>query len=185
MKCQSCLKEHDGSYGSGRFCSAKCARGFSTKAKRQEINKQVSKKLTAHDWARTDEQKAAWAARLHRPSVRQKRIESLRRYHAQKPFEQWGKQRQRRFMLDQIGWKCAECGYDRKDEKGDGPFQIHHKDGNRKNWAPENLKPLCYNCHWFTENWGHKGRKHTQAAKDKISRAMLNVQSTKEGDHQM
>ena len=44
-KCENCNKKHDGSYGSGRFCSSKCARGFSTKSKREEINKQVSKAL--------------------------------------------------------------------------------------------------------------------------------------------
>lgn len=45
MQCELCHKEHDGSYGSGRFCSAKCARSFSTKNKRKEINRKVSKKL--------------------------------------------------------------------------------------------------------------------------------------------
>jgi hypothetical protein len=30
MKCEKCGKEHNGSYGSGRFCSSKCARSFST-----------------------------------------------------------------------------------------------------------------------------------------------------------
>jgi very-short-patch-repair endonuclease len=46
MKCENCEIEHDGSYGSGRFCSSKCARGFSTKAKRKEINQKVSEALT-------------------------------------------------------------------------------------------------------------------------------------------
>lgn len=31
MICENCKNDHDGSYGSGRFCSSKCARGFSTK----------------------------------------------------------------------------------------------------------------------------------------------------------
>lgn len=31
MICENCGKEHDGSYGSGRFCCAKCARSFSTR----------------------------------------------------------------------------------------------------------------------------------------------------------
>ena len=31
MKCENCGIEHDGKYGSGRFCSVKCARGFSSK----------------------------------------------------------------------------------------------------------------------------------------------------------
>lgn len=43
--CENCKSKHDGTYGSGRFCSSKCARGFSTKAKRKEINEKVSKKL--------------------------------------------------------------------------------------------------------------------------------------------
>jgi len=38
MKCEYCNTEHDGSYGSGRFCSSKCARGFSTLYKRKDIN---------------------------------------------------------------------------------------------------------------------------------------------------
>ena len=46
MYCENCNKEHDGSYGSGRFCSTKCSRGFSTKAKRSLINEKVRKKLS-------------------------------------------------------------------------------------------------------------------------------------------
>lgn len=44
--CENCKKEHNGEYGSGRFCSSKCSRGFSTKAKRGDINKKVSLKLS-------------------------------------------------------------------------------------------------------------------------------------------
>lgn len=45
MNCETCEVEHFGSYGSGRFCNAKCARAFSTKSKRKEINEKVSTKL--------------------------------------------------------------------------------------------------------------------------------------------
>ncbi|MBN2837760.1 MAG: hypothetical protein JXM74_03310, partial [Fusobacteriaceae bacterium] len=45
MICENCKREHDGSYGSGRFCSQKCSRGFATKSKRKEINEKVSKSL--------------------------------------------------------------------------------------------------------------------------------------------
>ena len=31
MICENCKKEHMGSYGSGRFCCEKCARGFSSR----------------------------------------------------------------------------------------------------------------------------------------------------------
>lgn len=43
-KCEYCGKEHDGSYGSGRFCSKSCAKGFSTKIARKEINRKLSEK---------------------------------------------------------------------------------------------------------------------------------------------
>ena len=46
MKCELCNKEHDGSYGSGRFCSEKCARSFSTKSQRKQINQKISKTMS-------------------------------------------------------------------------------------------------------------------------------------------
>lgn len=45
MICESCTKEHDGGYGSGRFCCQGCARSFATKVNRKEINKKISEKL--------------------------------------------------------------------------------------------------------------------------------------------
>lgn len=46
-KCEYCNNDHEGVYGSGRFCSSKCARGFSTSKKRKEINTKVSKALSS------------------------------------------------------------------------------------------------------------------------------------------
>lgn len=45
MICENCGKEHDGSYGSGRFCSCKCARSFSSKVNRKETNDKISQTL--------------------------------------------------------------------------------------------------------------------------------------------
>lgn len=45
MFCENCNKDHNGEYGSGRFCCIKCARSFSTKHNRLDINSKVSKKL--------------------------------------------------------------------------------------------------------------------------------------------
>lgn len=52
MKCENCNIEHNGKYGSGRFCGIKCARGFSTKNKRHEINKKVSKSLSNKEYVK-------------------------------------------------------------------------------------------------------------------------------------
>lgn len=43
--CENCNKEHNGSYGKGRFCSKTCAKSFSTKEKRLDINIKISQKL--------------------------------------------------------------------------------------------------------------------------------------------
>lgn len=45
VRCENCETNHEGTFGSGRFCSLKCSRAFSTKAKRKEINKKVAEKL--------------------------------------------------------------------------------------------------------------------------------------------
>lgn len=44
--CEKCNTEHDGSYGSGRFCGVKCSRSFASMLKRDEISKKVSATLT-------------------------------------------------------------------------------------------------------------------------------------------
>lgn len=46
MKCERCNSEHDGSYGSGRFCSVQCA---NSRGKRSdEFKAKVSKKLSKY-----------------------------------------------------------------------------------------------------------------------------------------
>src|SRR6188474_1053512 len=46
MKCELCDADHDGVYGSGRFCTQKCARAFTTHKNRAEISKRVSETLS-------------------------------------------------------------------------------------------------------------------------------------------
>ena len=42
MICENCGKEHDGSYGSGRFCCKECAKSFSTKGEnKKELKKAI------------------------------------------------------------------------------------------------------------------------------------------------
>jgi very-short-patch-repair endonuclease len=41
--CENCGNQHAGTYGSGRFCTSKCSRSFSTKSNREAISKKVAK----------------------------------------------------------------------------------------------------------------------------------------------
>ncbi len=45
MSCENCMRPMLRVYGSGRFCDAKCARGFSTKSRRAEISAKTSSTL--------------------------------------------------------------------------------------------------------------------------------------------
>ena len=45
MNCEYCKIEHTGVYGSGRFCSERCAKVFATKMKRKEINRKLHDQL--------------------------------------------------------------------------------------------------------------------------------------------
>jgi len=47
MKCENCGKEHNGEYGSGRFCSKSCSISFGNKLRNRtkDINKKISESL--------------------------------------------------------------------------------------------------------------------------------------------
>lgn len=44
--CEYCSKEHDGTFGSGRFCCKSCANTYSSLIKREEKNKKITKTLS-------------------------------------------------------------------------------------------------------------------------------------------
>ena len=83
--CENCTFEHPGTYGSGRFCSSKCARAFSTKADRQAISQRVSETLGGR-CVRPGNPKF-WGQQLSAES-RIKQIKSLK-VHYQNQFEAW------------------------------------------------------------------------------------------------
>ena len=70
-KCENCGEEHDGTYGSGRFCSTKCSRGFSTKDKRVEINKKVSNSIKGN--TQSEETKLKLSESLKKWNIENKR----------------------------------------------------------------------------------------------------------------
>ena len=45
MKCEKCSIDHDGTYGSGRFCSSICSRSYSSNKNKDEKNRKISESL--------------------------------------------------------------------------------------------------------------------------------------------
>lgn len=167
MKCENCEKEHKGDYGSGRFCSQKCARGFATKKDREDINRKVSKTLKK---GFKDGSHKGSTGRKHSKETRLKQGNSLKETHKRNkakaqdslPFEEWKKGWIYEFLYNEVGNKCEECGFEYTDLKTKkGPYEVHHVDGNNKNWKRDNLQILCLNCHWQTENWRFRGKEQS------------------------
>jgi hypothetical protein len=80
VKCEYCESPHDGSYGSGRFCTSKCARGFSSKEKRKSINEKVSFALKG----KSSKLKGR-AGKKHDPETKERIRESLKTYYVEHP----------------------------------------------------------------------------------------------------
>lgn len=68
----------------------------------------------------------------------------------------------RRYMLEEAGYKCSICEWDKLHSDGKSPLQIDHKDGNATNNSKENLSVLCPNCHSLTETFGSRNKKSTR-----------------------
>lgn len=162
MRCENCGLEHDGKYGSGRFCGKVCARSFSSKEKREEINAKVSKKLKGRRPAHGKGFKKGYDPN-RRPfnendRKRALKISAERRANLYKilPWEELPLAEKKRRIKAEQGEKCL-CGISQWNGK---PLvlELHHEDGNNKNNSRNNLVMLCPNCHSMTDNYKNKKR---------------------------
>lgn len=147
MKCENCQNYHSGNYGSGRFCSKKCARGYSTKAKRDEINQKVSNKLSGKKFVFTEEQRRR-GAETKAKNLREKkrlRIENL-------AFDELKIQEKRIRIFNEQQECCSVCGL--KDWNGQPiTLELDHISGDRTDESRNNLRLICPNCHSQTHTY--------------------------------
>lgn len=167
MKCENCGKDHDGSYGSGRFCSVKCAKGFATKNKREEINKKVSKSLTGRESWIPSENKYC---HKFTPEQRKKGGLKTAEINRQKILEKYNNgeylrsETVRPILLKEQNNKCAICSMEPVWNGESITFDVDHIDGDSSNYSPDNLRAICPNCHRQTETFGGKnaGKGHSR-----------------------
>ena len=170
IECEFCKKEHNGSYGSGRFCSHSCAMKYvSIKyANTPEKKKQKSEKLKGRPipWITNEiRKKAGETHRLRYAQIKEKHNKKLL-------LIDWNlleNNKQRKFrVFDEQNKACNICKI--KKWKGNKiTFEMHHKDGNQQNFSRDNLEVLCPNCHSQTSNyrWSIFVPKYS---KDKVSK---------------
>ena len=146
MICKNCQGQHNGSYASGTFCSMKCARGFSTKANREEISAKA--KLTLK--SKSKEIAKAVSLRMKGVPKSESHKESLRNaamlYEMNKPKPTSLKEVSKRTstkIIKRLNLGCSNCGWDKT------LCDIHHIVPRSKGGSDdhENLTYLCPNCH--------------------------------------
>ena len=135
--CENCNIEHNGEYGSGRFCSVKCARGFSTKEKRKEINEKVSDTLIKRHHGDLTKQQYVQRkiAEKHASYERLKETTSILDMSKRTTMK----------ILRRMKLPCFTCGWYHEGVVGDVHHIIPRKNGG--NDENSNLTYICPNCH--------------------------------------
>lgn len=162
MICENCKNEHDGSYATGRFCSEKCARGFSSKEKRLEINKKVSLTLGGDGKSGYGSCLACGATiRMKEKFCNNKcqtnyfyntikvQVENNNLTDVKNPI------RIKRYLINKLGHRCIICNL--TEWQGQPiPLTLDHIDGNSDNWDVNNLRLICANCDRLQPTYGSK-----------------------------
>lgn len=187
-KCDTCDDIHNGEYGSGRFCNARCARQFSSRINREETNRKISNSLIGKP--RSEETKAH--QRKIAPTLRgftddDRRMSRLKSQADNKhkilsaPFDNLSYNHKKKRVLIEQNFKCAGCENSHWRSR---PIclEIEHRDGNTNNDKRDNLEYLCPNCHSQTRTWRRaKSSKYTVSDETILehirkSRTILEVQ---------
>jgi len=150
MNCKKCGKDIDGSFGSGIFCSRKCAnsRLFTEESNRKKSESNKKRYIENGSWGGM----LTMLDENERKKIVEKRKIFYRKSLLAADFETLSFDRKRkRVKIEQDG-KCFECGLKEWRNKKI-VLEIEHKDGNPNNNKRDNLIALCPNCHSITLTW--------------------------------
>jgi len=132
MKCESCGSEHDGNYGSGRFCSFSCSR-------RRIINEETKKKIS--DSIKNFVRKNGPIKHNLETRIKIGKTINSERKLPNNIFEISGNTRRK--VLTRLNLSCFNCGWDKAKR------DMHHIIPQSKNGSGDhsNLVYVCPNCH--------------------------------------
>lgn len=137
--CESCGIKHDGSYGSGRFCSKECARGFSHK--NFKLSENAKEKISASlkkRWKNKNFEHVNWSLAVGNGTKGKfKDPENILEISSRTTSKIFLR------LIKNEKFGCSRCGWN------EGTGDLHHING-KKIENPDhhsNLTYLCPNCH--------------------------------------
>ena len=156
MKCENnnCNKEHDGKFGSGRFCCISCS---NTRIRTPEVKERIrqSMKNTWDATSETGKQIKLDALAKGRIARKENRIKYLQ----ETPVDLLSHKPRKQKVFNEQGSKCNKCGLS-KWLGNPITFKLEHIDGDRNNNFRYNLEVLCPNSHAQTDTW--RGRNNNR-----------------------
>lgn len=136
MKCEYCDKEHDGSYGTGRFCSESCKQTF----------------ISKNGWSQNPDRKGSFSDKEIWNKSQATRDRKIQDRYDSTPFEKLPKHEiKRRLTRKQFG-ACLICGLTDWQDKPI-TLELDHINGDNSDDKEDNVRLLCPNCHSQTDTF--------------------------------
>ena len=173
MVCERCKQEHDGNFGSGRFCSRKCSNSR-TWSKEDKLKKSISSK-------KSEKVKVA-NQRVRSKDEIQKQVLKAQETWIKKllndDFETLTEERRRKRVIYEQKNKCFNCGISEWLNKPI-TLELEHIDGNHYNNNRKNTIALCPNCHSQTDTWRgrNKNKNRCKYSDKEIIETFLNSEN--------
>ena len=144
MKCLKCNKEHDGSFGSGKYCSKSCA---NSRVRTDEVKEKISKGVLKSEW---------WVNCDYTHNSNPEKIERIKEtWKSKRNYDTANSISIKKWIKEDRGNKCEVCGVEEWNGKP-LTMEVDHIDGDTTNNIITNLKVLCPNCHSQTPTWRRK-----------------------------
>lgn len=158
MKCETCNKEHQGVYGSGRFCSRGCSNSRGPRT--EEFKIKVSNKLLGRKFGPrgplSDETKAKISASLIGKPNGRKQVFANEQVFVENSSYPRHRLKERIIKQKLLRYVCFDCGNEGNHNGKPLVLQLDHIDGVNNNNVLNNLRFLCPNCHSQQDTYGAK-----------------------------